>query len=142
MNLNAMRRSFCVSLSIAILGSGVGCGGSQGPKRIAVRGTVSVEALPSLDGSISFVPAGEHRGPAANGVIQGGQYQISAAEGPTVGSHLAIISLVPSKSTDPMGSGNLSTPSSVVNLARTKWEVKVEIDDKKSTHDFKLKPNE
>lgn len=115
----------------------MGCGGPSGPQRVSVSGKIVVDNKPLAGGSISFLPAEGHRGPAANGIVMNGRYQISATEGPTAGPHVATIHLIPGKN----ASGtSLSTSSG--KPPKTQWEVKVQVDDKGSPLDFSLKEAE
>ena len=59
----------------------IGCGSESGLERIAVSGNVTHNGKSAGQGSISFLPAEGHTGPAANGVISGGSYSFSAENG-------------------------------------------------------------
>jgi len=122
------RRISEVLICAIILTIAVGCGRQTGPKRISIQGKVEVMENPLMDGTITFLPTDGHQGPASNGVIENGEYQIPTAEGPTVGPHMVIISFIPGKSEMSRG-----------KPLRTRWEVKTEIDDKGSNQDFSLK---
>lgn len=115
----------------------LGCGGQKGPKRVPVRGSVEVESRTAIDGSISFLPVDGHRGPASNGVITKGAFLIPASEGPTAGPHLVIIGLMPLKS-----SSDSATNLSGGKPPRTKWEVKVEVEEGGLDHHFLLKEDD
>ena len=69
----------CLSLLLLALG----CGGSSGPPRAAVSGTITLDGQPLSQGTITFVPAGE--GTAASGEIEKGQFSIPADKGPSPG---------------------------------------------------------
>ncbi len=69
----------------------LGCGSQAGLQRIAVYGTVSRNGKSVQQGSISFLPAEGHTGPAANGAISGGEYSFSTENGPTAGPHRVVV---------------------------------------------------
>ena len=64
-----------------------GCGGSDGPIRVPIAGTVTLDDSPLLTGVIRFVPTGEDGGPAASTRIVGGEFKFSADDGPVIASH-------------------------------------------------------
>jgi hypothetical protein len=68
---------------------------SKGPRR-PVSGTVSVEGVSVLLGSISFLPEAGHRGPPASTAIVDGKYQFTTENGPTPGPHRVIVYDMPS----------------------------------------------
>jgi hypothetical protein len=72
------------ALALAIVS---GCGGDDGPARVAVRGSVSLDNQPLAAGVIRFIPTGESSGPAAMAVIKDGVYELEPSEGPIVGTH-------------------------------------------------------
>jgi hypothetical protein len=45
----------------------------------------TLDGVNIAEGNIVFFPAGDNKGPAAGGTIKGGQYSITAAQGPVVG---------------------------------------------------------
>ena len=61
-----------------------GCGPS-GPERFAVRGAVTLDGRPVENASVIFKPQGQ--GFVAAAVIEHGQYQFSAADGPSQGAY-------------------------------------------------------
>jgi len=63
-----------------------GCGGPEGPQRAAVQGTVTLDGQPIAEGTITFYPTGDTRGPSAGGEIRDGAYSLAAAKGPVVGT--------------------------------------------------------
>lgn len=69
----------CLSLLLLAMG----CGGSSGPPRVAVSGTITFDGQPLSQGTITFVPAGE--GTAASGEIENGQFSIPDDKGPSPG---------------------------------------------------------
>ncbi len=64
-----------------------GCGGSDGPIRVPITGTVTLDDSPLLAGVIRFVPTGEVCGPAASTSIVGGEFRFTADDGPVIASH-------------------------------------------------------
>lgn len=64
-----------------------GCGGSDGPERIAVVGTVTLDGSPMSFGSIRFIPKKEEAGPGAMARIIGGEFAFTADDGPVVANH-------------------------------------------------------
>ncbi len=113
---------------------GQGCTGDKGPARIRVMGVVERRAEPLVNGTITFLPANGHEGPAANGVIQNGKFDIPAAEGPTVGPHQVLINLLPGKMSPEFAAGmsGAKTPQ------RSRWEFPVEVSNDKADYDFVL----
>jgi hypothetical protein len=74
-------------LVLAIAAAATGCGGDEGPPRVAVSGVVSLDGQPLPSGQIRFIPTGETKGPAAAGTIENGAYQLPQSEGPILGTH-------------------------------------------------------
>ncbi|MBI1310950.1 hypothetical protein GC176_06545 [bacterium] len=73
-----------------------GCGGSDGPRRVAVTGTVTRAGSPVEIGSVGILPSGDHSGPAANGAVENGEFVFDSSNGPTPGPHRIVIrSLIP-----------------------------------------------
>lgn len=64
-----------------------GCGGNDGPQRIAVSGTVTLDGTPMSFGLIRFIPRDEKAGPGAMAQIVGGEYKFDTENGPVVGTH-------------------------------------------------------
>jgi hypothetical protein len=92
-----IRRSFCLLMTVALVGF-VGCGSDDGlGKRYRVTGTVKYKGQPLEKGTISFVPAtpdpkGINIG--ATGVIENGSYSLSAqgdVEGAFPGEYLVTV---------------------------------------------------
>lgn len=114
-----------------------GCGQKSGPTRIGVSGVVDRSTEPLVNGTITFLPAKEHKGPAANGVIQNGKFEIPEDEGPTAGPHQVLINLTPGKMTAEFAAGMKKSKSS-----RTQWEFPVEVSSAQADFDFVLKDDE
>ena len=65
-----------------------GCGGGDGPGRVAVSGLVTVDGSPPLPaGTVTFVPVERTPGPRVSGAIAGGDYAVPAAVGPVPGAY-------------------------------------------------------
>ncbi|MEW4561767.1 hypothetical protein AB1K70_04535 [Bremerella sp. JC770] len=75
------------SVVILAIGSLAGC--TQEGGRAEISGHVQWQGQPLEDGNIVFIPPS---GPAAQGVIQGGEYFISSQIGPAPGNCLVQIS--------------------------------------------------
>ncbi len=63
-----------------------GCGGPDGPERVAVAGNVTLDGVALAKGSIRFVPQRPAAGPRAGGLIVDGRYKIERDHGPVVGT--------------------------------------------------------
>lgn len=64
-----------------------GCEQSDGPLRVAVAGSATLDGAPIAEGTINFFPAGETKGPTAGASIMDGRYSIAIAKGPCVGRY-------------------------------------------------------
>ncbi|WP_417744154.1 hypothetical protein [Rosistilla oblonga] len=90
---------FCVTefsalaVIVAMLGSTVGCGGSNGPPRAEVSGYVTFQGQPVPVGTIEYRPNAEKgtSGPQVTLVIQDGYYD-SDGKGPVFGHHTVKVS--------------------------------------------------
>ena len=73
------------AVAFTLVGMGTVFGGcsANGPERVAVHGSVVLDAEPLSQGSITFIPEGE--GTAASGEILDGQYEIPRERGPSPG---------------------------------------------------------
>lgn len=85
-------RPLLVTLSLLCLA--IGCGGPDGPVRVAVSGQVTLDGAPLTSGVIRFIPQTEAAGPAASLSIVGGQFTSTAADGPVIGTHRVEIEAV------------------------------------------------
>ena len=63
-----------------------GCGKSDGLQRAGVGGKVTLDGVDIAEGTISFHPSGNTKGPVVGGTIKNGQYSISIDKGPAIGS--------------------------------------------------------
>lgn len=111
-----------------------GCSGETGPKRVKVAGIVERRAEPLVNGTITFLPTAGHNGPAANGTITNGKFEIPAADGPTPGPHQVLINLLPGKMSAEFAAGQPGRKAS----NRTRWELKADVADEKSDFEFIL----
>ena len=74
----------------------VGCGGDEGPQRVPLSGSVTLADIPdNLQGTVSLMPEGDTKGPAANGIIMDGQYRFTSQDGPVAGSHRVLVDVEP-----------------------------------------------
>lgn len=88
------------TLLLATLLGASGCG-QAAPPRMAVSGRVTLDGRPLAEGTISFMPAGEVRGPKAGDVIRQGVYNIPKDSGPLIGLAKVVIRSNNSKPIDP-----------------------------------------
>lgn len=87
--------------SILVLLTTVGCGGGSaydGPPRVAVSGTITLDGAPLASGIIAFVPddAGDR---TVTIPVADGKYQVPEGKGPNKGTHLVVISGAPAQET-------------------------------------------
>ncbi len=78
-----MKRLLC----IVTLAFCCGCGRIDGPIRVAVAGNATVDGTPITEGSITFLPMSDTKGPVAGSPIVDGRYSIAAEKGPCVGHY-------------------------------------------------------
>ena len=82
----AFREATAIAVCLcAILSSG--CGGSSGPERAVVRGTVTLDGVPVDTGTIVFLPGDGVQGPSAGGEIRKGAFELPRDVGPVPGMH-------------------------------------------------------
>jgi hypothetical protein len=67
-------------MAAAVVGTALGCGGSDGPEMAKVTGTVTYNGKPVTKGTISFQPTDPANGAPANGVIEDGSYRLQTTE--------------------------------------------------------------
>ncbi|MHC4875772.1 MAG: hypothetical protein ACYTGL_04690 [Planctomycetota bacterium] len=73
-----------------------GCGGNDGPRRVAVTGTVTQGGEPVAVGSVAILPDDGHSGPAATGAVEDGDFAFNSSTGPLPGPHVVVIrSMIP-----------------------------------------------
>ena len=114
----------------------VGCGGSDGPRRVAVTGTVTRDGAAVDVGSVAILPRDGHPGPAAVGAIDDGEFEFTASTGPTPGPHEVVIrSMLPKD--------ELMRLQAAGEEPQMTWTFPVEIPDADAFHqEFVLKPDE
>ncbi len=100
-----------------------GCGGpNNGPKRIPLRGSVTLNAEPAEMLVLNIVPAKGNDGPAANIQINHGRYAFTAENGPGPGPHEVTLTYYPPPSGGPAGEG---APKGVDK--QTSWKFEIDI---------------
>ena len=72
--------------TVTVLLLGGGCGSDE-VKRVAVKGTVTLDGAPLEQGRILFEPAAGNTGPSAGASIQGGVFEVPAAGGVVAGKN-------------------------------------------------------
>lgn len=72
---------------IVSLAAGIAGCADQGPKRIAVTGTVKLDGKPVERGSISFIPPTGSEIPSTSAEIKAGEYVLPAEAGPAIGKY-------------------------------------------------------
>jgi hypothetical protein len=121
----------------------VGCGKGDGATRLPVFGAVSLPSGEKLCGSITFVPAEGHRGPAATTMLLDGNYRFDRSNGPTAGPHRVIVRRVESKSKmlAHLVDKKLkdARPASTAEPT-TEWTVFVDVAENRIQRDFALEP--
>ncbi len=113
--------------------------------RLPVRGDVTLPGGEQFNGSITFIPASGHRGPAATTTVKDGNYQFDRTNGPTAGPHHVIIKRVISKSAmlELRGSRNPRAPKETPQGGepRLEWTLSTDVTEQNFDHcDFKLEP--
>jgi len=86
--MHRLAKAILVISCVAMIGV-AGC--QNGPRRAQVSGTVLVDKVPLLEGTISFVPTDGNEGPETGGAINDGRYSISVAQGAVIGKNKVII---------------------------------------------------
>jgi hypothetical protein len=80
----------CPILLLACLPMAVffaGCGGSQGPERVVVSGTITYNGKPLPEGTIRFVPVQTSPVPTSGATIVNGNYKVDGKGAVPVGTH-------------------------------------------------------
>jgi len=118
-----------------------GCGSKSGPERIAVYGTVTTNGETIEHGSISFLPAEGHNGPAANGSISNGKYKFTTNNGPTAGPHRVLVGVAPTKQDSAQAKFPTKKSGAAGRAAAQKpgrWEFEISVSEEKREQDFEL----
>jgi hypothetical protein len=139
------RRSAGFSILMAVCALLAGCRREDAIVRLPVRGAVSIRSGEQLSGSISFLPANGHKGPAATTTIVAGTYRFDQTNGPTAGPHRVIIKRIIPKSDmlQTRGSRNPGAPKDVPQGSgpRTEWTATANVTEQNLDQcDFQLEP--
>jgi hypothetical protein len=123
------------SLLFVLLVAVAGCGGNDGPRRVAVTGTVTRDGAAVEVGSVAILPDEGQSGPgaiAAVGAVEGGEFEFDSSDGPAPGPHVVIIrSMIPKD--------ELMRLQSAGQEPKMTWVFPVEIPNESSFHqDFVL----
>jgi hypothetical protein len=137
-------RTFCL-FSAAVCLLLAGCGGSSGPQRGAVSGSVTLGGELVARGNINFVPIRDTKGPVVGGRINDGRYTLSRSEGPIVGWNRIEISWsratgrqVPAGSPYPAGTMVDEITEAIPAQYNVSSTLEEEIEAKKNVLDFEL----
>jgi len=82
------------ALSVLAVLLNSGCSDDDGPRRMPVSGSVTVDSQPLNSGVIRFIPAGESAGPGAMAKIVDGDFRFTTQNGPVCGSHRVEVEVV------------------------------------------------
>jgi len=117
---------FALSLTL------VGCGESDGLRRVAVTGSVTRDGAALVSGSVAILPAEGHSGPGANGAVEAGEFEFDSSSGPTSGPHVVVIrSMIPKD--------ELMRLQAAGEEPKMSWEFPLQIPDENAFHhDFVL----
>jgi hypothetical protein len=122
-----------------------GCGREPAIVRLPVRGAVTLLSGGDLSGSITFLPASGHTGPAATTTLAAGSYQFNQTNGPTAGPHRVVIKRVIPKAAmmESRGSKNPRAAKEAPQAGepRMEWVVSADVNEQNLEHcDFRLEP--
>ncbi len=78
---------FAVLIAVSV----VGCSGSDGLPRKAIRG--EIVGAEGRNGTLTLIPAEGAKGPAATTAIEDGEYEFTKRTGPIPGNYVAIVRL-------------------------------------------------
>lgn len=107
----------------------LGCGGSDGPRRYTVEGTVTFDGKPVPAGDIAFEPdtSKGNQGPAGYADIKNGRYVTSSGKGAVGGPHIVRIN----------GSDGNATPEQPYGgFLFEPYTVELDLPKENTTHDF------
>jgi hypothetical protein len=90
---------------VILAGLLAGCGGSDGPTRYDVSGSVSYDGKPVPKGFITFIPDTDqgNTGPGGGAVIENGHYETESGKGVVGGPHIIRITGYDGKPTQMSG---------------------------------------
>ena len=133
------------SVLIALCALLSGCGREPAIVRLPVRGAVTLPSGEQLSGSITFLPASGHKGPAATTTLAAGSYQFNQTNGPSAGPHRVIIKRVIPKAAmlESRGNRNPKAPKDMPQGSepRLEWVVSADVNEQNLEHcDFRLQP--
>jgi hypothetical protein len=86
-NMSGTFQTRWVCIGLLAIGGVVGCGGSKGPQRVAVRGAILFNNEMLKTGRITFTPIDGSKGPTAVATVTDGFYDFNALNGPCVGKN-------------------------------------------------------
>ena len=122
-----------VSVSGWVLLGIVGCGGSDGPARYELSGSVTYRGQPVTAGHILFAPdhTQQNNGPGTHAEIENGRYQTLTGQGTIGGPHVVSISGSDGK---PYDMGRQINPMGRPLFAD--YKVSIDLPRETATHDF------
>ena len=84
---------FVIAVAALAVCLSLGCGGSAGPKRYRIEGTVTYDGKPVAGGRIDFEPdpARGNQGPPGYAIIENGRYVTARGKGAVGGPHVVRI---------------------------------------------------
>ncbi len=126
--MNLLKWSACACVAWGL----IGCGGADGPTRIALSGKVTQADQPVRQGSISLVPAAGHKGVAANTAIKDGRYQFTREDGPGPGPYK--VTVMVSFTKDELMKRRQTLPA-----PQTQWDFEIKVPESGApSEDFRL----
>jgi len=95
--MNGVRRKFIPLVGACGLATLwlAGCGRGDGPKRVAVAGSVMHRGSSLKSGTISFLPDKGLKAPAATTDVANGQYRFTVHDGPIAGPYQVVVVRAP-----------------------------------------------
>ena len=113
----------------------VGCGKQKGLGRLPLHGKVTLANGTTVSGTISFLPAPGHAGPAATTKLAEGNYWFDGQNGPTTGPHTIIIKRIAHRDEQL----KLLAAKTCQPPTKSEWTQSADIsDDGQYLHDIKL----
>lgn len=127
-----MRSGTFPTLVLLVLFLTGGCGGSGGPARYGISGTVTYQGKPIPAGMIVFEPDSSqgNSGPAATCLIKDGKYQNQSGRGMIAGPHIVRI--------DGFDGHAIPEGSRFGTRLFPAYETSVNLSEESSTHDFQV----
>jgi len=119
-------RPLCGLLMVPVLLATLGCGGSDGPERADIFGTMTYEGKPVAYAQLQFTPDADqgHSGPQTLLYVRDGQFD-SNGKGPTIGPHVLKVYAYDGVSTELEPEGKMLMPEYVetVDVKGGRYEV-------------------